>query len=299
MTTVAEQGELIKRRLIATARGRYNFLAEAGSDTDESFVFEDELLGVQAGNLIGIGDEICYVRTVGVPGRTVSVRRGWMGTIPMAYDVATPVEMSPRFPSADIVDTMAEELLAWSPQLFVPRSTVIPTSSGVRSYDSGAGTDELLFGLDLTWPQTRWSGTGATESHSRPNFRLLRDQDPAAYPSGVAVEFDLDPGPGEARFVYGTSYPVDLATWAPATDLTALGVTPDQLDVLRYGVMWRLMSSREIGRADMHSFGESRKAEDVPAGSQLNITRTLLQLHDKCLAGAANALRDRYPYRRG
>lgn len=298
MTTVAEQAELIKRRLLATARGRYNFLAvDAGAD-DEGFTFEDELIGVSAGNLLGLGDEICYVRTVSVAARTVTVRRGWMGTVASVHPVQTAVEVAPRFPSADIVDTMAEELLAWAPQLFVPRVVDLPTEGGTRSYDSGAGTQEVLFGLDLVWPQTRWSGA-VMASHSRPAYRLLRNQDPAVYPSTVAVEFDLDPGPGQARFTFGTGFNVDLATWGPATDLTALGVAPDQHDVLRYGVMWRLMSSREVGRADLHSFGESRKAEEVPAGAQLNITRTLVQLHDKCLATAANSLRDRYPYRRG
>jgi hypothetical protein len=300
MTTVAEQAELIKRRLLATARGRYNFLATPVAPTDTSFAFEDDLAGIVVGNLIGVEDEICYVRAVAGPNRILTVQRGWLGTTAVAHGAEVAVELAPRFPSADIVDTMAEEILSWSPQLFVAQAVDIPVTYGTKTYDAGTNGTEVLSGLDLTHLTTRYSGLTSDGSRARPAYRLLRNQDPALYPSTIALELEDDPAyVGPMRFVYGTEYLVDLVAWGPATDLSALGVLNDQLDVLRYGVMWRMMSSREIGRADLHSFGESRKAEEVPAGLQLNVTKTLLTLHDRCMADAGNSLRDRYPYRRG
>jgi hypothetical protein len=292
--TVAAHAELIRRRVLATARGVYNFLSLPLAAGDTQVVLDDDILNVTKGNLLGIDDELVYVRHTDGAARTATVARGWQGTAAVPHGAGVPVEMSPRFPYADIVDTMAEEIGSWTPELFRVGSVEIPMAWGTKAYDVPTD-DVVLFGLQLDFAPSNVRLDGETR---HPRYKVLRRR--TDYPHGHAVELEIDPGPVTATFQYATEYTLDLAGFGPATDLEAeVGLLPNQFDVLTYGTMWRLMSSREIGRADLHGFGESRKAEDVPAGIQMNIAKLLEDTRRKTMADAGLYLRSLYPFRNG
>jgi hypothetical protein len=297
--TVAEHVELVRRRVLATARGVYNFLTVPLTATGTTVTLDDDILNITRGNLLGIGDELVYVRRTDPGTRAVTVARGWQGTTAVVHNPGDPVEMSPRFPVADIVDTMAEEIGSWAPDLFRVATVTIPMAWGTYAYDIPTD-DVVLFGLALDFEPDRPGLPHLTGSTRHPRYKFLRNRDPVQYPHGTAIELEQDPGAVTATFTYATDYTVNLATFGLATDLAVdVGVGDDQLPVLTYGTMWRLMSSREIGRADMHGYGESRKSEDVPAGLQMNITKLLEDTRRKTMADASLSLRSLYPYRNG
>lgn len=296
MTTVAEHAERIRVRLYATSRGRYNKLASSISASGPTIHFADAVDSITTGWMLGCEQELMLVRSVDKSSKTVTVIRGFMGTEPVRHTPTHLVEIAPKFPYSDIVDTMKEEIDSWPPKLWRPVTVSISTSCGNRTYDV-TGSRRILFGLDAELALTNpWPDRNPAQS--RVAFRLLRRQPRETYPSANAVQLNRDPSNGTLRFTYAGDF--DLACFEAGTDLEKeVGIESYMLDVLTYGVMWRLMSGREVGRADMHAAGETRKAEDIPAGLQTQLTTALLKVRDIRIANAANRLRSDWPYQVG
>lgn len=295
-TTVAQHAEIIRRRLNAQGLGQYDILASnITTTTATSVVFTDGPTTLAPGTRIGIGTELMLVRSYVVATKTATVIRGFLGTTAATHTAADLIEIAPRFPLPGIVDTMREEIDSWGPQLFKVTTAVVPLAAGTRTYDlTGAVAPLFLLDVEVPPPTSVSPGSGARTGLA---MRLIRGQATSDFASGFAVQLTSDTGyAADARVTWAEKF--DTTTFATTTDLEAtIGVRRSWLDVLTYGVLWRLMSGREIGRLDVHAASEQARAADVPVGSSSAAVLRLLQLRDRRMAEEANKLRSDYPYK--
>lgn len=296
MTTVATVVERCRRRLYAQGRGRYNFLNGALTTTATTLTLTDEMQEVQPGGILGIDTETLLVRPpVDKDAKSVPVARGFLGTTKAAHVDGSQVEIAPRFPVADIVDTIADELNSWGPQLFAVQKTTISAVRGIRSYNITSAVG-FLYGLALEEDPTGIYSLNDNARSSKP-YRVVRDQPIGSFASTFALQLTHDPATS-VSLVFSWAQQFQTASLALASDLEVdIGLRPSMIDLLVIGVCWRLMSTREITRTDLHASGETARATDVPAGFSASTARQLLMIRSQRMADEANGLRALYPYR--
>lgn len=293
--TVADQAGIIQRRLSSGAIGRYNFLSGAIDNVQTTLTVTDDVTGMVSGSKIAIDTEILLVR--GAPDPTtklVTVVRGFLGSTAAAHADQAMIEVSPRFPLADIIDTMREEVRSWTPTLFSIAQANIATVSDLRDYDL-TGSLTPLFLLKVTKAITQVTST--ENAHGNVPAVLLRNLATSDFASGNALQLERRPQSAETmRVVWAEDFVT--SAWATTTDLIAtVGISVSMLDVLTYGTMWRLMSTKEVARTDLHASGESRKATENPPGYTSQTAASLQRLRQSRMADEANTLRSMYPYR--
>lgn len=292
-TLVSSQAEIIRRRLQPGGLSRYNFCSGAVTATATSVTLTDDVTGVVAGSTLGIDSELLLVRPT-VAGMVVPVYRGFRGTTAATHASGALVEVAPRFPLADIVDTMREEVDSWGQEVFSVVTAAITPSTALRAYNLPNAVNPW-FVLEVV-QENAGQGTGENSRTPLP-FVLLREQDTTDFPSGVAVQLKTAPGSTDALRVTWAE-PFDTDNWATTTDLEDdVGLTRGLLSVVTYGTMWRLMSGREVPRTDLHASGETRRAEENPPGFSAKTAGELLRLRDRVLAAESVKLRSRYSYR--
>lgn len=293
---VSAHAALIQRRLSSGSIGRYNFLSGAIDATQTTITVTDDVTGIVSGSKLGIDTEILLVR--GTPDPTtkaVTVVRGFLGSTAAAHADQALIEVGPRFPLADIIDTMREEIRSWSPTLFQVRTATIGTSPDLRDYNL-TGATSPLFLLELTIALTQVTAT--ENAHGNYRAVLVRNQDVTQFPSGTLLQLRNRPGAAYTMIaVWAEDFVVD-PTFTTGTDLVGdCGIGLSMLDVLTYGTMWRLMSNKEVARTDLHASGETRKAAEVPPGYSSQTAAALMNLRNRRLADEANTLRSLYPFR--
>jgi hypothetical protein len=292
VTTVAQHAEMIRRRLFGGSLGRYNPLAAAITDTvGTTLTVTDSTTGIVQGTRIDVDSEIMLVRSVDQASKVVTVIRGFLGSTPAVHANGALVEIAPRFPLADIIDTMREEVETWKPHLFTVETASFGSSSFNRGYDL-VGAVAPLFVLEVS------GGDAWNRSQSYLAAEIIRDSDVASFPSGVAIQFKQAPASGVPLRV-SWAEPIVTDNWAGTTDLETIGIQRSWFDILTYGVIGRMMIGKEIGRTDLHASGETRRAEEVPPGYNAKTADEFMHLRDMRLAHEALLLRGRYPYRVG
>lgn len=272
-----------------------NFLSGTVTASTSPITLADDITGIVPGSTLAIDSELMLVRPTPVPAsKTVPVYRGFRGTTAAAHTDGAIVEVAPRFPLADIVDTMREEVDSWGQEVFAVTTAQLTISTALRAFNLTNAVNPW-FVLEVYQENP---GQGSSENaRSALPFILLRDQDPADFPSGVAIQLKESPRSTDPLRVTWAE-PFDTETWSLTADLEDdIGLTRGLLPVVTYGTMWRLMSGREVPRTDLHASGETRRAEEVPPGYPARTAMELRGLRDRVLAAEANKLRSRYPWR--
>ena len=297
-TTVAQQAEVIRRRLFAGSLGRYDILNGAINNSVTQLVVTDGNTGYVPGLKISVDTEIMLVRSYNASTKTVTVLRGFLGTTPAAHSDQALIEIAPRFPLADITDTMREEIESWAPELFTTKTYPFNLVTDLRAYDL-VGSTHPLFVLEAV--QTNSVTTSTENSRSYLSVELLRDVATTDFASGNAVQFKRRPPTTQPVFVTWAEK-IDTTNWATTLDLTAaaptgLGLDQGWLDIVTYGTLWRLVSGKEIGRTDLQASGDTRRAEEVPPLYTARTAAQFQQIRDSRFANEVMELRARYPYR--
>lgn len=296
MTTVAEHADTIRRRLFAGSIGQYNFLAGDIDATDTTITLAESITGVVPGVKLAVGSELFMVRPTPDPGaKTVPVSRGFFGTAKAAHTAGDLVEVAPRFPLADITDAMREEIQSWGEPLFqVAGPLAFNSASDLRAYDL-TGAYNPYFLLEVV--QENSTLTAAENSRSYVDAELIRDMDRTDFPSGFAVQFRRRPAVGVPIRVTWAE-PLDVDDWRDSTDLEDdVGLRSSWLDIVTFGVMWRLLTAKEVGRTDLHASGETRKGQEIPPGYLSSAADRYAKYRDRRIADEALELRGAYPFR--
>jgi hypothetical protein len=126
------------------------------------------------------------------------------------------------------------------------------------------------------------------------NVRLLTDMPTSDFASGYALAIDDYLRAGSLRVIYRAPY----SPFTSESDTVAsVGGSTYLDDLLVVGAQMRLVAPREIKRNFTESQGDTRRAEEVPAGAVLNSMVGLQRLRRDRIQAEAARLNRQYPIR--
>ena len=290
MTTAGTILDRANQLLLAGVVEERNKLAVSCDSSTTSITLAYALNGIRENTVFEIGSEMMYVWESNSTSKTLTVERGFGGTTASAHTLGDIVTVSPRFPRGQMFTALNSELS----DLSSPLNGLFQIKTVDLSYN---GSDRMvnLTGvtsmLDLYDVRYRYLNDDYPVVR---NVRLLRDMPTADFASGFVLAFDTYVRSGTVRVIYKAAYGT-LAT--EASVLSTSGVGTELEDLLVLGVQIRMVAGREVKRNFTESQGDTRRAEEVPAGSVTNSINNLLRLRrDRIIAEAARLMRQ-YPLR--
>jgi hypothetical protein len=293
MTVVSDLIEQTTDHLYGTARATLNLLAVSVDSDDTTWTFSDDIGGtIGPGSFLDIDSELVYVRTVEAASKQAVVARARRGTTAASHTAGTFVEVNPRFPRYRIMRALLEDIRSWPDTLYQTITVDLDSTSGTAGYnlavDPGflAVVDIQSSGVDSL--SNRWS---------RPAYDVLRNADTGAFSSGTGIVFER--GYRDVRDLRAVvAVPFDLLTWDVGTDLEIdCGIPESMHDIPPYGAVMRLMAGRDVKRSFGEGAGESRTADEVPAGFSSSVATYLRRERDRRISEEAVRLRAKNPLR--
>ncbi len=291
-TTVADLVEATRQHLFASYRPEYNFLNGAINDSATSLTLDiSPLTGVGRGTILGIDDELIYVKSVS--SQTCTVVRGWLGTTAASHDDAASVEVNPRFPRQVIVDALRSEIDSWGPSVFYQDTITVPGNTIARAYDltslgdfydvTEVSREPYTWETAATWPTVE--------------VKVKRNLPTTSFPSGNAM-FLPSVLQAAVDLQVVVHKPFVTSTFADATDVNStVKLSTSMNDIPPYGAAWRLLSTREIKRTFADAQPEARNVEAVPPGYTDQTAARLKRIRDDRLDEEAARLRSKIPLR--
>lgn len=289
MSTAGALLDRVSRQLLSGTVEERNKLATTVDSDDTSFVMSYDLAGLRSGVVFEIDAELVYIWEATSGSKTVSVERGYMGTTPAAHTAGAIVTLNPRFPKAQLLDALNQDIDDLSSPLnglFRVISANVDYNGADRQVDLTGATsvidllDVRLRYLDSDYPVIR-------------KTRLQRDLPTSDFASGFSIVFDESVMAGTLR----VRYKAPFSRVSTLTDsLQSVGFVPITMeDILELGVMSRMLSTREIKRNFIESQGDTRRSDEVPPGAMRDSFSGILRLRrDRIIAEAAKLARQ-YP----
>jgi hypothetical protein len=244
---------------------------------------------LRAGQIFEIESEVFYIWAADVPTKTLTVERGFNGTTAAAHTAGALVTVNPRFPRAQVLEAINDEVLDLSSPvngLFQVKTLNFTYNGTDRMINLTSATDVI----DILNVSVRYL---ADDYPIARKVKLVRDLPTDDFASGFALKFDQAVYPGRLRIVYKAPY---SSVTTEATNLnTDCGIQESVEDIVIVGTQLRLMAPREIKRNFVESQGDTRRAEEVASGAITNSATALRQLRrDRIIAEAARLMRS-YP----
>lgn len=289
MATVAQIINRTHRQLLSGVVEERNKLASALTATATSVVLTYEVGGVRAGSVIEIESEQMYVWSVVESSKTATVERGFNGTVAATHASGVVVTVGPRFPRAQILEALNDELADLSSPmngLFQVKVLDLQYNGSDRQVNLPAVANII----DLLEVRYR----DKSDDYKKVNkISLLRNMPTKDFGSSMALQFDQDVKNGDVRVTYKA--PFNRVTTESDNVQTIAGFPEPAEDILIIGAQIRLMSPREMKRNFTESQGDTRRAEEVTAGAVSgSITNLLRMRRDRITAEAARLARQ-YP----
>lgn len=280
-----------KRHLLSGTRESMNKLDGAinSSVTDVTFEFTSNLPTI--GSYVEVDLEIMYVWSMA--GQVATVERGQLGSTAAAHSDDAVATINPRYPKFAILKAINDELRDLSSPmngLFAVRSVELTASASSGSYDLTASTDvlEVL--------SVRHSLPGFTDSWvPLTNYELAQSAG-GDFASGTSLVVHDGIVPGRTvRVLYKASF--DALSAVTDNVETITGLPESMHDIPPLGAAMRLVAPREIRRNQTGSQGDTRRAEEVPAGAVTSSMRGIAALRQARINAEAAKLATRYPDR--
>lgn len=306
-TTISEVIESIRRELNSKHRYEVRTLGANITNTDTIVTLTQDLPpSLREGSHVIVGTESMRVLSVDTSAKELEVIRGWEGTTAAAHTTGTAIEINPRFSSADVFEAMQDEVAGLPETLYrvdqhqaavaLGQDTIELPATWVNLYGLIDArqfiTDPITTtGVDRTsWPRIEGRivrGVAATWTEGPTSGIYFRPRKRISNYAGTAI----------AGHVYFTAaLPFDLTSFTVADDLVAdFGMQPSMLDIVKMGVMLRLLPNEEIARSDRRGQDENRRASEVPVGAALSSWRTMFATYSRRRQEEANRLRSLYP----
>jgi hypothetical protein len=289
MSTASALLDRVNRQLLSGTIEERNKLATTVSSSDTSFVMTYDLSGLRAGTVFEVDSELVYVWEATSGNKTLTVERGYMGTTAVAHTSGALVTLNPRFPKAQMLEALNQDIDDLSSPLnglYRIVSVDVDYNGSDRQTNLTGATSVLdlidvrLRYLDSDYPVIRMT-------------RLQRDLPTADFASGYAIVFDESVMAGSLRVRYK----------APFTRVSAIGdslqsvanVPTTMEDILELGVMSRMLSVREVKRNFIESQGDTRRSDEVGAGAMRDSFSNILRLRRDRIISEAAKLARQYP----
>jgi hypothetical protein len=289
MSTASALLDRVNRQLLSGTIEERNKLATTVSSSDTSFVMTYDLSGLRAGTVFEVDSELVYVWEATSGNKTLTVERGYMGTTAVAHTSGALVTLNPRFPKAQMLEALNQDIDDLSSPLnglYRIVSVDVDYNGSDRQTNLTGATSVLdlidvrLRYLDSDYPVIRMT-------------RLQRDLPTADFASGYAIVFDESVMAGSLRVRYK----------APFTRVSTIGdslqsvanVPTTMEDILELGVMSRMLSVREVKRNFIESQGDTRRSDEVGAGAMRDSFSNILRLRRDRIISEAAKLARQYP----
>ena len=289
MTTAATVIDRTLRQLLSGTVESRNKLATSIDASATSVVVSYNLDGLRAGQVCEIDSEIMYIWETDPVAKTLTVQRGFNGTTAAAHTSGAIITVSPRFPRAQILEAINDELA----DLSSPLHGLFQVKTMNLDYN-GSDTMVNLTGvtsiIDLLNVSVRYMVDDYPVARK---VRLVRDMPTDDFASGFALRFDQGVFPGRLRIVYKAAY---TSASTEATDINSTcGVQESVTDIVALGAQIRLMSPREIKRNFTESQGDTRRSDEVQAGAVSGSIASLIRLRRDRIQSEAARLMRAYP----
>ena len=277
------------RQLLSGTVEERNKLATTVTSADTSIVLSYDLGGFREGSVIEIESELMYVWESATATKTLTVQRGYDGTTAAAHTAGALATVNPRFPRQQMLDALnsdIDDLSSTVNGLFRVVAQDISYNGSDRQLNITSATGII----DLLDVRLRYL---ADDYPVIRNVRLQRNLPTADFASGFAIVFDQPVMAGTLRVV--TKREFTRAT-TEASDLQSVCFVPQSCeDILEMGVILRMMNGREIKRNFIESQGDTRRSDEVPAGSTRDSLTNIQRLRRERIVAEAARLKQQYP----
>lgn len=289
MSTVASIINKTQRQLLSGAVEERNKLNATINSTATTLATTYDLDGIRRGSVFEIDSELFYVWDAQVASKTLTVERAFSGTTAATHAANAIITLSPRFPRAQVLESVNDELA----DLSSPMNGLFQVKTIDLEYN---GFDSIInlpiFGgiIDLIDVRLRYSSSDYPVIRK---VQLMRNLPTLDFPSGYGLKFNQQCRSGDLRITYKAPY---SAVTAEADNLQIVaGISTQAEDILVIGAQVRLMAPREIRRNFIDAQGDTRRSEEVQSGAIANSAMNLLRLRrDRIQAEAARLARE-YP----
>jgi len=289
MSTVASIINKAQRQLLSGAVEERNKLSATINSSVTTLGATYDLDGLRKGTVFEIDSELFYTWDASTSAKTVTVERGFSGTTAAAHTNGAILTVNPRFPRAQILEAINDELA----DLSSPMNGLFQVKILDIEYN---GSDSIInlpiFGgiQDLIDVRLRYT------SDSYPLIRktqLVRDLPTLDFPSGYGLKFNAPCRSGDLRVTYKAPY---TAVTSESDNLQVVaGISAQAEDILVIGSQVRLMAPREIRRNFIDAQGDTRRSDEVQAGAIANSVTNLLRLRRDRIQAEAMRLARQYP----
>jgi len=289
MSTVGTVIDRTVRQLMSGTVEERNKLVASLTATATTATLTYDLKGIREGSVIQVDSELMYVWEVSVGSKTATVERGYNGTTAATHSSGAIVTVDPKFPRAQILEAINAEL----DDLSSPMNGLYQVKALQDTYN---GSDPMMALktpdkiIDLVSASLRYM---ATDYPILRRVRLIRDLPTDDFNSGYAIRFDEGVQAGRLHVVYKS--PFNNVTTEAQNLQNIAGIPSSCEDILMMGAQIRLVSPREIKRNFTESQGDTRRAEEVGAGSVAGSINNLIRLRRDRITAEAAKLTRQYP----
>lgn len=290
MTTAGHLIDRVVSELLAGTVEERNKVAGSLDASQTTVTFQYGLGGLREQTVFEIGQEQFYIWSSNASSKTVEVERGFNGTSPSTHSANAVALVNPRFPRHRVMDQLNSELIDLSSPLngLFQMKTVDLSYNGSDRMINMTGVGDMI---DLYDVRYRYLNDDYPVIRS---VRLLRDMPTGDFASGYALAFDDYLRSGSLRVSYKAPY--SLFTSESST-VASVGGSDTLDDLLVIGAQMRMIAGREVKRNFTESQGDTRRAEEVPAGAVLNSMVGLQRLRRDRIQAEAARLNRQYPIR--
>jgi hypothetical protein len=289
MTTVATVLNRASRQMLGGVVEERNKLATSIDGDDTSVVASYDLGGLRAGSVFEIESELFYVWEATPASKTLTVERGYGGSTATSHTSGAIITLQPRFPRAqmfDAVNAELDDLSSTANGLFRVVTTDLTYNGSDRQLNI-ASSGSIIELLDV---RLRYLADDFPVIHG---VRLQTGLPTTDFASGNTIVFDEPVMAGTIRVRYKAPF---VRATAESSDLTTNCFLPTTCDdIVEMGVVLRLMAGREIKRNFTESQGDTRRADEVPAGAVLGSVANIQRLRRERVIAEAARLKAQYP----
>ena len=289
MATVAQIVNRTQRQLLSGVIEERNKLASAVNATATTVTLTFEMGGVRAGSTIEVDAEQMYVWSVVESSKTVTVERAFNGTVAAAHANGSIVIANPRFPRAQILEAINDELA----DLSSPMNGLFQVKILDLNYngsDRQINLPSISSVIDIIEVRNRYLSSDYQQVRK---VKLLRDMPTKDFGSGLALQFDQGVRPGDVRVTYRSAF-TKVTTESEHIQNNA-GFPESAEDLLVLGAQIRLVAPREVKRNFTESQGDTRRADEVTAGAVAGSITNMLRMRRDRITAEASKLSRQYP----
>ena len=289
MSTAGALLDRVSRQLLSGTVEERNKLASTINDSVTSLTTTYEIGGLRTGTVLEIDSELMYIWEVSSGTKTLTVERGYMGTTAAAHTSGAIVTLNPRFPKQTMLDMLnqdIDDLSSPANGLFHPVTLALTYNGSDRQIDMTGATNVI----DLIDVRVKYKSDDFPFVR---DVRLQRDLPVADFPSTLAIVFDEGTLAGDLVVRYKAAF---TRAASLSSDIQSVCNVPLSMeDILEMGVISRIMAPREIKRNFTEAQGDTRRAEEISAGSIMGSVGNILRLRrDRIIAEKAKLTRE-YP----